>query len=370
MNSKIINTFVKKQRIYIDVEMTNPIDAPSAVNAEFDVSFNQDILKHSNKFQITVARLLVPASVIELFRSDNITFSITLRYNNTDFQEFLSFPEIQVRTINELLRSMNNAFQASFEALKLANPAAPPDFAPFYTFDNSTKQLTLFVDENYNIVFAGAPTVEIWINQALLNLLNCQFLVSPVNIPEIADGRSGQFEIPDLGTNNRTTFQFPLDDVGVQNVAAAIPALSIAQAQGNCLSSISQLHSFIIFTDAFGNRPQIQNNVTLVDEPEFKSSNYVQKNVIFDLLVDNTGSALTENFVYTPSLYRWIDLLSSENLNRVQFCIFYRLNDGSLHPLKINIGRTLSIKFLLQSADPMINHDETGIDSNFQLDIP
>lgn len=361
MDSKIINTFVKKQHIYIDVEMTNPIDAPSAVNAEFDVSFNQDIVKQSNKFKITVARLLLPASVIELFRSDNSTYSITLRYNDTNYQEFLSFPAEQVRTINELLRSMNDAFQASFEILKLANALAPPDFAPFYTFDNATKQLTLFVDENYNVDFAGGLTIEIWINAALLNLLNCQFLAEPVNIPELAGGLSGQYEIPDLGSN-RVEYEFPLDAVGAQTARdSVVDSLSIAQAQGNCLNSISQLHSFIIFTDSFGNRPEIRNNVTLVDEPAFTNTNYVQKNVIFDLLVDNTGSALTENFVYTPSLYRWIDVLSSESLNRVQFCIFYRLNDGSIYPLKINIGKTLSIKFLLQSADPMEKHDAIGI---------
>ncbi len=366
LKNKLIRTFVKKERVYLDITMTNPLDEGiDGLKAVFDRSYNKNILQFADRFKLTLARLSIPGSELPLFRVDDNLYSVTISFGGTNFQQFLTFPPADplVRSINTLLDSLNTAFQLSFEAYKAANLLEAQDFAPFATFNNATKQLDLFVDENFNVLFNAGVVPLIFYNDALLHLIGCNHF-ELINQPSLSDGRAGQLAVEDLGFN-RSTFEFPLDDVGVQTArGSSANTLTLLQTQGNCLNSISQLTGFVIFTNAFGNRPQINNNISLVTSNDFNSSNYVEKNIIFDLLVDEAGSSLTENFVYTPSLYRWIDILSGQHLNRIQFEIFYRLNDGNLYPLEIGLGRTVSIKFLLQSADDLDHHSLRGLDNN------
>lgn len=367
LKNRVVKTFVKEERIYIDIEITNPLDAGiDGVDVVFDQSYNQDILKFSDRYKLTIARLGIPGSELPLFLADDNLYSVTISFGGTNFQQFLTFPGIElVRSINTFLTSLNTALQLAFEAYKVANAAEAQDFAPFVTFNNATKQLEVFVDENFNELFNGGVVPLVFYNNALLHLIGCtEFDV--INQPELSDGRAGQWAVDDLGYN-RSVFNFPLDDAGVQTARQNPPidlALTLFQTQGNCLNSISQLTGFTIISNSFGNRSQIQNNTSLITSTDFNDADYTESNIVFDLLVDEAGSSLTEVFNYTPSLYRWIDILSHQHLHRIQFSIFYRLNDGNTYPLQIGLGRTVSVKFLLQSADELENHSLRGIDNN------
>ena len=244
-----IEAFNKEEHIYFDVELVNPISSQNdALEVEFDQSFNQEILRYPDRYKLTVARLYIPASEIPFFVAEEKRYSVSLEYDGTIIQQYLTFPDIStVRTVNYLLERLNLALQTAFQTL-LATTAPPPDFAPFFVFNNATKQLDLYVENTYNQDFAGADTISIWFNLPLVHLLGVVHFET-VNIPELSQGRSGLIDTPDLGDFNRTTFRYPLDGTGTQtafNYSPATNSLRLPQTQGNCLSAISRLTGFVI----------------------------------------------------------------------------------------------------------------------------
>lgn len=386
-------SYPKKERIYIDITLTNPIDDDLGTQpVNFDVTYNQTILKNCDRYKFTVARLSVPASDIPLFIDDGLgvtgnssLYSVSLRYSdigitgigtNTE-QVFLNFDvpierldslsagPIQAKsvyTINTFVQAMNSAFQTAFENIISYSWIVPPNavVAPFFTWNNSTLQLTLNVDERYNSAFAGQNVIEIWVNQGMTSFLPSLNYIYPITIPSLTGGLSAQLNIVDIG-DNRDTFQFPLDSSGIQTPRGSlVNSLTISQGQGNFLNSISKLSKIHVYSSSFNPRKQVENSFT-----NNLNNNYIERSNIFDLTPDFLGSSITESFIYTPSLYRWSDIQCSDNLNTVQFQLYFEMHNG-IFPLKMGIGNVFNIKLLFETADFI--EPAYGFDINSQID--
>lgn len=387
-----VNYRPKVEHNYVDITVSNPPNSTNDnIQAEFDVTYNDTILKDMDRYMMTVARMKVPAREIPLFWTNDTTYSITLSYFDVGgateyfYQEFLVFPSPaetpivgqpalkRVRIIQEFLDAINTAMQNALEAMTLGVyvTGLPVSYAPFYTWDNATQQIVLHVERPYNQLFAGNPAVvrapQIWYNEALFHLFPVWEAEYPVNIPALSNGRALQVNIKDNGYN-RDTFQYPLDNVGAQYLGAVVNSLSIFQSQGNLMNALSKIQNIVITSSSFGNRKQIQNRVSSAISGNFNNANYQTSGVVFDLAVDSSGESITEYFVYTPSLYRWIDLQTHNDNSRVEFKIFY-LMDGIdyLFPLEIGIGNSMSIKFLFKTAENL-RHVSGGIDISNRAD--
>lgn len=341
-----------EEHIYFDITLENPITSTiDDLFATFDVSYNQNVIDDPGLYNFTIAKLSIPGSEIPLLLAAANTYSVTLSYDGNDYQTFLDWGAADgsfIRTVNRVVETVNAAFAASFTALKAAHAGAPGTTAPWMVYDNNSRNLTIHVETLYSEVYAGPPVIEIWVNLQLTHLLGVLHF-SQFFSPELANGKAGQVAVVDLGFN-REAFQFPTNAFGVTSNALYLP-----QAQGNCLNTISQLRGFVITSNSLNLRLEASNKSNLVDlTNEYTASDYTQFPAIFDLSVANPGDSITDTYVYIPSLYRWLDVLSFQDINRIQFTAYFLLNDGNLYPVGIGIGRTMSIKFLFQKKQKFI----------------
>lgn len=369
LRSNIDVIFERNKRVYFNIELTNPINSnQDGIAATYDQTFNQRILGNPRDYKMTVARMSVPGSEIPLLLGNNALYSITLEYNGNFEQVFLNFgTTTTIKSVLTLMDTINTAFQTAYLNLINASLTPPPDFPPQIVYDNSTGQLTVFVQSNYDILVAGAPTILIWVNAPLLHLLGC-LSFSQVEIPELSNGRSGLLKIRDAGSVNRIeNFEFPLrlDAVAppLTNYElnpfddaknTRVDAYELPQTQGNCLNSISQLIGFVVTSNSFGQRSEYQNSTSVITSINLRNPNYVEDQVVFDLAVESPGSSLTDNYVYTPNLYRWIDINKDSSIDRIEFKVFYKFDGGITLPVPLGIGRTFSIKFLFEINEKII----------------
>jgi len=134
------------------------IDAPNTGENDAIYSENrvQPILERPSDYELAIVRFSVPTTQIPMFFFIENQWSLTLRYNNIDYLEYLQFvpnsasnPVDTIYVPQEFVDSINNAFTASFLALKTANPGILSTVAPEMTYDPVTDLITLNVQQNY-----------------------------------------------------------------------------------------------------------------------------------------------------------------------------------------------------------------------------
>lgn len=348
--SKIENKSSQKgeEHIYFNVSLVNPLDSNNDdLNCEFDQSYSQNILDNPTDYKLTVAKLSIPASEIPLFIGQSNVYSCTIEYKtggvSNYYQEFLSFNSSTVRTYNSLLEALNDAIGTAFTNAKSAHPAVPHTISPWVYYDVVSEDLSIYFQTSYNKqVSLGTDIFKLWFNADLVHLLGV-IHYEEFNIPELSNGRCGEVSVPDLGLN-RLAVRYP----GTASDATS-DSFKAPQTQGKFLDICGKLNQFVITSNAFNTRPQGKNSQSLINESNFNNQQaFQEETVLFDLTPDSNGAYLSERFVYTPSLYRWIDIFNSNSLGRIQFKVYYKLGDGELRELKVGIGRVFEILFLFQ----------------------
>lgn len=379
-DNKKVEIYRDDEHLYFDIGIANRAfgvgtsDETESIPFEFNVTYNSVILNDPSKYDLTVARMLIPGSKIPLFympgdpnnicpeikNADPDFYSITLEYKGDYYRQYLRViqrPEsgtfdYNVNSVIYLMDMLNNAFSTAFLSLKIDHPTAPVTHAPYCMYDNVSRQFTIIVDTNYNSFYSSNDSPKIWFNEPLVSLLGVLSL-EDIIIPELSNGRCGLLVVDDRGgyTGNESIVDFRYPD----EAKSANYSIILKQNQGDFLNSVCQLYSFVIVSNSFGNRQEYKNQNVVANSfggelnPSFLNTNYQLENTVFDLLVDNPTNSLTNNYVYTPTLYRWIDIIKTTPLNTLQFKVYFKLRTyNCLFPLMIGIGKNASVKFLFR----------------------
>ena len=147
---------------------------------------------------MTVVRFDIP-NTLPIFTFEDNTYFVTLSFINNDFTQVLNIQNVDINnpssrniyTFQQFVDSINTALQTSFTNLKTAFPAAPPTEAPFMVFNHETDIFSLYTQQLYDPIVAGANTIEIFFNYDLYSFFYNSFKVENygVNLPSQKDYR-------------------------------------------------------------------------------------------------------------------------------------------------------------------------------------
>lgn len=252
------------------------------------------------------------------------------------------------QTINTGLISAFNNLNAAVIA---AGGVLPTVAYPFFTFDQSTKRLTLNADITAYDQANLLNPIRIFCNAPCYNLLSeMPFIRYGYN--NIVNGKNFEFIIRSDTFNNTNTRPIPA------NLLPPIPAYTAltVEADGSNIASWNPVAS-LVFTTSF--LPVLPTNVS---PPKVfaSTSGFVQSgnnSLTQPILTDFTVAFAPDNTYrpqsnYSPqSEYRLIDLYGSIPLNNIYIELFWKDRYGGLHPLLIESGGGAQIKILFRRKD-------------------
>lgn len=365
----------KANKIYYNIVI--PHDDSKSINGSpteanfFEVRTNNLFNGSPKDYYLSVIRFTIPSGYIPLLFFPVTTdpnllpnetnpnygiYTVTLSYNGNDYQTHLQYvpqnsyiqvppdplptdppqrPQYinyySVYSIQWFLDILNKALSTSFTNLKSAFPAAPPTYAPFMTFDNSTKLFTLYAQSGY---ITGVPgNVDIFINTSLSGLFETSFNTKYYGYQNITNGKNQQFIIKDLITNNST-----------------IAPYGILYYSNQEYSTISQWLPFtnITFT-----------SISLPFRSEWTSGGVIRdsgnssnkfRSIVTDFEIDNFSGFETRSFIhYVPTAeYRRIDLIGDTPIRTVDIQVYWKDNYDNFYPILIPAHSELTIKMLFE----------------------
>ncbi len=368
---------------------------PDSVAAVYDVSFNQNIIHNPEEYKVTIARLFLKGNGIPMAVINNATYYVSLAFDDGGGLDFYSQPIINpaisgpngnqlLFSVNDFIKMINVAFNVAFNSMA-AGSALPGTItkAPQMFWDPDAKQLSMYVQSNYNSAISGGNPIQVWIDQNLVHLFSCWAFVLPtLTIPPVLSYnvqtdltlpnlRFSRINIDDTGDNrvnwrwNPNPTETTIDVYPLPAPATGIhDALRVSQIQGNFLSSLSELSGISLFSNSINARKESEADVSLDDITKVLTTNsngvYTQQGLIFDLAVSEPGGINTENIVYNPTIYRWIDLIGNAPINRMQFSLSFVFKNGETAPVLVTRGSYISIKFLFQSINKKHDHNIIG----------
>nr|QBK89716.1 MAG: hypothetical protein LCPAC001_02310 [Pithovirus LCPAC001] len=386
---------------------------PDTIPATYDASFTQNIIHNPEEYKFTIARLFLKGDGIPLMNLANERFNLALSFDDGGGEKsyprvLTSFtPSTLIFTLGEFIDTFNKAMNNAFIDISagVALPAGVTK-SPQLVWNPDTRQISIYCQSAYNSSISGNNRVGIWICQNLVHLFSVwEYVTGQYNIilpapqpvtpapPPILPPNVflsipfSEIKVQDLGWN-RLQWRYGIERPGIPNpdIIDTYPlplieqligvgpvsdpphdSIRIPQQQGNFLNSISQLAGFIITSNSLNARKESISKVFRNSDPSLglalnqtiTASQYSQQSVIFDLAMPEPGNVATENIVYSPFVYRWVDLTGNAPLNRLQFTINFLFKDGTFLPLEIGRGSYASIKFLFQSVNK--KHDNNII---------
>lgn len=309
--------------LYINANITNRTS--NTIFAEYDVDLSDNYLDQAGLYYVSIVRFDIP-NIIPLFNFIDNTYQVVLRYNNTDFAQYLVFQNVDhfttsnqyIWSYQQFLNIANDAFKSAFTALKTAFPGAPPAVAPYIVFDPVTKLMTFVVEDQYDPVVAGAPTVEIYWNHAF-NLFYDNSLNTYNNGVNLSSGRDYQLIVQNYFNNYDSTN-------GVYNIIQEVPTTANFFDFSRIVIQSNQLPIVKEYLTTYGsNGGSIQTPVLTDFIPTFG--------------VDRT------DFIYNANPLRFIDLDGNTPIKHFGFKVFWITKSGQQILYELPPGYSLTIKF-------------------------
>jgi len=224
-------------------------------------------------------------------------------------------------------------------------------FSPLFIYNPLTQLIDLYVDGNF-LPSAGANKIEIFVNPDLyLYLTNFQYdydtqpILSPFYTLRMAITNDNTIIIPAMGSR----FEYP---IATQAFAAALyknSQYAIGTASWNSVRGI------ILKSNLLPNRDEI------IPTSPTSANNYstsATMPIISDFLVpiqnDVTSNRVTLEYI-PLSQYRYVDLLSTTPLEKVDFQMFWSDFLGNIYPIYLFPNTGMSVKILFEKKKN-VNH--------------
>ena len=242
----------------------------------------------------------------------------------------------------QIYRALEQAFLDIYNQVSAMGSVLPSPHPPIVNWDSTNNQIIIYADEaGYDLDEGNWATpfnpIKIYFNSALFGLFS--------SLPTSIIGFSSPIT---LGRN----MLLGIVNVGDTNLQSIIPKGSTVPYRAICLyqehSTVANMSPItaIVFTSAtLPIQPsQVSTPVTYYNGlPSFNGTNADVCNVITDLSTEDM--TYRPNVVYTPnSQYRLITLYGNSPLTNLDIQIYYRLKDGSLQPMLLGSGGSVTVK--------------------------
>jgi len=280
------------------------------------------ILQKASNYELAIVRFSVPTTQIPMFYWKTNYWSLTLRYNNVDYLQYLQFIPNTTTNVEAVFEqqsfvdSINNAFKASFLALKTANPGIASDFEPIMYYDVVSDLITMNVQQNYLV-----DNIDIFFNNPLNTLL---YSFQNFFNQEPPSQQVYRIIVADRGGLNGSTLNGQPSYLMSQEFPTTFT--------WNTASKIRFETSSIPVVRELDGAQTNKSSALLTD---------------FDLPGDQRYSR--EPLIFYPvGPLRFINLSSDDALYRIDIQVFYQDKEGNKFPLYLVNGEDLSIKMLFR----------------------
>jgi len=361
------NTTYTNDHIYYNVNIKGSGFRSNKV--QFEENRVEPLVLNPSDYYLTISRFRLPGATIPIYimpiipnaaptfnTNPNLTpFTVTLNHNgDISTANLIYTPELQspfspppipnvgdnwpktpyyyVQSINNTINMINTAFATAFAGL-----AAPPvgAIAPYVQFNNVT-QLSEFVvlAANYVEGTAAANKIEIYTNEQLSR----RFLNGYNKIINSSFG-------PDRMVRY-TIYDTPQNYYNPPNLVPVVPPVYILKKQ-----DFKTIQFWFDITELVF----LSNTLPILAEYQDAANNngkIIKIPILTDFvpLLQNSGDQ-KGIYVYTPSAdieYRLINLISTSPLIKFDFSVFWKDKDEELHPVYLNEGYSMSMKFLFK----------------------
>lgn len=376
----------------------------SFVLANFVDSRTQPILDKADDYYMSVVRWSIPMSTVPLmimqplnylpippFPSmipntdpNLIGFAVGLNYFNgseyVDFNSYIQYehqnnfdiPMLPITMQNEsyyyiysyqhLINMINEAYATCLANLISVYPAETGQLPPFFTYDPITNLYTLHCTDNYqapainpadpnnpnpNIRFGSRTAITIWMG---LNMWDSVFIpgfnicfagLKNFTIADPVTGFAYNKSIRLVVQNNTD-----LPNTGVTLIKSEFPVIS---------NSVS-FQNIVLTSQTLPIRNESINPTVFSNSQATSSSNNVIQIVsdyTYDTFASTQSITARLGIVYTPSVYRFTNLLSSSPLSTITIQAQYLDNVNILHPISLRSNSTFNFKLMFVKKSKM-----------------
>lgn len=343
LNSKIVND--GPDHVYYNLNYANTSN--DFIPLKFTDYRSEGILDLSkHKYNLTVARFLIPGTGIPLFawptdpdaykvtfgKSPSLRPSVSLIYvpNNASGSR-------NVYSIQQFVNIINTALATGFADFNAAFPGLVTT-APYMTFDSTTQLFSLIAEANYAI-----NNVNVYFNSNLF--LFFDNFEAYYNGTNLSNGSDYQIIIKNNGNNYLSAI--PLPPYGPQLTPAGY---KMTQEYSNTYLLMS-FRSLVVTSSKLPLRSEFYPvSSTNTDMGGQYSNTQLAILTDFEPGFESVGD-VRSYMHYQPNLYRWIDLIGTGEVKNADINVFWVDNRQVLHPLLLPPGEYFSIKILFSKKD-------------------
>lgn len=320
---------------YLNVEIYN--DTNNKKPCVYNNTYNDIVLYNPDDYQLSVIRFCLPSNTLPLFEFKENTYFITLDYLNVGFSQVVQYSGNTqengykfVYYVQDFITQINQAFLNSFNALKVAYPAAPPTQPPYITYDAITQLFTLWCQQLY------LGNVKIFMNDYLYQFFNTfNSIHYGINNPNYKDY---EIIITDNKNNISGSYYFFTQEAkslaywfDLRNIVFFVNGLKItgeetpsSKATNNNLVSVNNVSNL-------NNSSDISTVPILTDfQPYFN----------YDIRADYLQ--------YQPNIYRYYDILTTEPIRNLNLIVKWENKKGEFYNIYLSPGQIISIKIMFK----------------------
>lgn len=326
----------------IHVQNTTPLPIP----AVFNETRTDPLLKVPRDYYGSIIRFSVPGLLIPIFffpnpnNNANGNLSVTLTFGGVPFETYLIYVPANnlpttdpfyyaVFSYQQMIDMVNTAFQTSWLALKAAFPLAPPNSAPYLTFDSATRLFTL----NAEVAYAGPATVSIFMSGSLYDYFASLRTVYNTNLSPASNNQTAQILIENTGNNTVTLGgPFPGQVGSGYGMVQETPTLWTWQEFRSLVFETSQI-------------PIVPEQIPSSDSPGAVAFRPVWSDFEPDLSLGTEPQSLLQ---YQATVYRLTDMTGEVPLRNIDLRASWEDQTDTLRQILIPSGQIMTVKLMFR----------------------
>jgi hypothetical protein len=328
----------KDENIVANLSLFNPYESDRLIDASIDVSLEKPILKRCSDYKLTIIRFRIPLDTIyPAFTFEKLNFNVTLRFNNSFYPATINV-STPIYSINEFLANINTLFYAAYALLSGNYPSRFPYRSPPYILLNQDR-FSLVVPVSFYDPTTGNPDVVISVSDDLF-----YYIGGLPAKPSVYDQQ--YYDLYLFVKRPYLSPDYDINGIAVQTSTSGLTKYNsyIIDSEFSTGFRFNNIQSIILTS----NIPTRQEQLPLI------SNNLVNSNISyistfsilndFSIHIERFGQQYETLIYYPQSQFRWIDLISDGQLDRLSFTFWYQRNDQTIHKIMIKPGDSCNIK--------------------------
>jgi hypothetical protein len=335
----------KDENIVANLSLFNPHNSNKVIDADINVPLEKPLLPKCSDYKLTIARFRVPLnSLYPGFTCKGLFFETVFKFNN-NFYSTSFVVNVDFFSILDFVAFVNNMLRLTHQQM----PGFNPNVYPYLFYDDETRLFNLVYPTNY-YGGTGPQVLMIFSNDLYYFVAGLPAKPSP--------DKPGYFE---LNLNSSPYHLFFSDILDLNGTPIVVSTSGFTRYNSYILTAeystsyrFNDIQSVIVTTNIPIRQEQLPLNSANLFTSGPNSVAYISTLAVlsdFSVSITQFGQQF-ENLIYYPqSQFRWTDMISDSQLDRLSFGFFVQKEDQSIQKIKLNPGDSCSIKIYFVSKN-------------------